>query len=183
LTAAPCRKRECGVQGGVGSRVAWAPIVGFVHEPEGGVMSELLLDRAGRRRSPATLPGFHAGHAPGNKCLRYPTETPKVEQIIAVTRTADEGTHGRRVRGLIVIVWRAGLRIQEALALTEGDLDQRRGALLVRRDKGGRTQSITARGRRRTRLGARIRPVRWRPGSGPRTRTAAGPKRSRGSQP
>ena len=26
-------------------------------------MSELLLDRAGRRRSPATLPGFHAGHA------------------------------------------------------------------------------------------------------------------------
>jgi hypothetical protein len=32
-------------------------------------MSELLLDRAGRRRSPATLPGFHAGHAPGNKGL------------------------------------------------------------------------------------------------------------------
>jgi hypothetical protein len=26
----------------------------------GGVMSELLLDRAGRRRSPATMPGFHA---------------------------------------------------------------------------------------------------------------------------
>jgi hypothetical protein len=32
-------------------------------------MSELLLDRAGRRRSPATLRGFHAGHAPGNKGL------------------------------------------------------------------------------------------------------------------
>jgi uncharacterized membrane protein YccF (DUF307 family) len=29
-------------------------------------MSELLLDRAGRRRSPATLPGFHAGSAIGN---------------------------------------------------------------------------------------------------------------------
>jgi hypothetical protein len=26
-------------------------------------MSEVLLDRAGRRRSPATLPGFHAGQA------------------------------------------------------------------------------------------------------------------------
>ncbi len=24
-------------------------------------MSELLFDRAGRRRSPATMPGFHAG--------------------------------------------------------------------------------------------------------------------------
>jgi hypothetical protein len=47
-------------------------------------MSELLLDRAGRRRSPATLPGFHAGHAPGNKGLRYPADPPKVEEIIAV---------------------------------------------------------------------------------------------------
>ena len=37
-------------------------------------MSELPLDRAGRRRSPATLPGFHAGHAPGNKGLRYPAD-------------------------------------------------------------------------------------------------------------
>ena len=30
-------------------------------------MSEFLLDRAGRRRSPATLPGFHAGQAPGKR--------------------------------------------------------------------------------------------------------------------
>jgi hypothetical protein len=30
-------------------------------------MSELLLDRAGRRRSPATMPGFHAGRAPGDE--------------------------------------------------------------------------------------------------------------------
>ena len=85
-------------------------------------MSELLLDRAGRRRSPATLPGFQAGHAPGNKGLRYPADPPKVEEIIAVMRTAGDGTHGRRLRGLIVIMWRAGLRIQEALALAEGDL-------------------------------------------------------------
>jgi hypothetical protein len=33
-------------------------------------MSELLLDRAGRRRSPATVPGFHAGRPPRNKGLR-----------------------------------------------------------------------------------------------------------------
>ena len=44
-----------------------APIVGLVPRARGGIMSELLLDRAGRRRSPATMPGFHAGHAPGNK--------------------------------------------------------------------------------------------------------------------
>src|SRR3954471_14169364 len=105
-------------------------------------MSEFLLDRAGRRRSPATLPGFHAGHAPGNKGLRYPADPPKVEEIIAVMRTAGDAAHGRRLRGLIVIMWRAGLRIQEALALTEGDLDHRRGALLVRRGKGGRRREV-----------------------------------------
>jgi site-specific recombinase XerD len=57
--------------------------------------------------------------------------------LFAVMRTAGDGTHGRRLRGLIVIMWRAGLRVQEALALAEGDLDQRRGSLLVRRGKGG----------------------------------------------
>ena len=34
-------------------------------------MSELLLDAAGRRRSPATLPEFHAGRSPRNKGMRY----------------------------------------------------------------------------------------------------------------
>ena len=105
-------------------------------------MSELLLDRSGRRRSPATMPGFHAGHAPGNKGLRYPADPPKVEEIVAVMRTAGDGAHGRRVRGLIVIMWRAGLRIQEALALTEADLDQRRGSLLIQRGKGGRRREV-----------------------------------------
>jgi hypothetical protein len=51
-------------------------------------MSELLLDRAGRRRSPATMPGFHASRPPRNKGLRYPPDPPKVEEIIAVMRAA-----------------------------------------------------------------------------------------------
>jgi integrase/recombinase XerD len=105
-------------------------------------MSELLLDRAGRRRSPATMPGFHAGRSPRNKGLRYPADPPKVEEIIAVMRAAGDDAHGRRLRGVIVILWRAGLRIQEVLALAEGDLDQRRGALLVRRGKGGRRREV-----------------------------------------
>ena len=105
-------------------------------------MSELLLDRAGRRRSPATMPGFHAGRSPHNKGCRYPADPPKVEEIIAVMRAAGDDEHGRRLRGLIVILWRAGLRIQEALALAEADLDQRRGALLVRRGKGGRRREV-----------------------------------------
>jgi integrase len=105
-------------------------------------MSGLLLDRAGRRRSPATLPGFHAGRPPRNKGPRYPADPPKVEEIVAVMRAAGDGADARRLRALIVILWRAGLRVQEALALAEADLDQRRGALLVRRGKGGRRREV-----------------------------------------
>jgi integrase len=104
-------------------------------------MSE-LLDRAGQRRSPATMPGFHAGRSPRNKGLRDPADPPKVEEIIAVMRPAGDRAHGRRLRGLIVILWRAGLRIQEALALAEADLDHRRGAVLVRRGTGGRRREV-----------------------------------------
>ena len=46
------------------------------------------------------------------------------------------------MRGLIVVLWRAGLRIREALALAEADLDPRRGSLLVRRGKGGRRREV-----------------------------------------
>jgi len=105
-------------------------------------MTELLRDAAGRRPSPATMPGFHAGRPPGNKGHRYPADPPTVEEIVAVMRTAGDGPRGCRLRGLIVVLWRAGLRIHEALALSESDLDHRRGALLVRRGKGGRRREV-----------------------------------------
>jgi hypothetical protein len=41
-------------------------------------MTELLLDAAGRRRSPATMPGFHAGRTPRNKGVRYPADPPTI---------------------------------------------------------------------------------------------------------
>jgi len=59
-----------------------------------------------------------------------------------VMRAAGDGRHGCRLRGLIVVLRRAGLRIHEALALNESDLDHRRGALLVRRGKGGRRREV-----------------------------------------
>lgn len=62
-----------------------------------------VLDAAGRPRSPATLPGYRRGCVPRNKGRRYPADPPRVEEIIAVTRT---GVHGARIRALVVILWR-----------------------------------------------------------------------------
>ncbi|MCA1677738.1 MAG: tyrosine-type recombinase/integrase, partial [Actinobacteria bacterium] len=40
------------------------------------------------------------------------------------------------------LLWRAGLRISEALSLAESDLDRARGAILVRRGKGGKRREV-----------------------------------------
>jgi integrase len=96
-----------------------------------------VLDAAGRRRSPATMPGYHAGRPPRNKGIRYPADPPTVDEIVAVMRHTADNRHGWRLRAIIVVLWRAGLRVQEAIALAEHDLDPRRGSILVRRGKGG----------------------------------------------
>ena len=66
--------------------------------------STQLVDCAGRRRSPATLPGYHRGHSPRNKGLRYPADPPTVEEIISVMRAAGDGPDGVRLRGVIVVL-------------------------------------------------------------------------------
>jgi site-specific recombinase XerD len=101
-----------------------------------------LRDCNGRRRSPATVPRLHAGRSPRNKGLRYPADPPTVEEIIRVMRAAGDGPVADRLRGMIVVLWRSGVRISEALALTESDLDPGRGAILVRRGKGGKRREV-----------------------------------------
>src|ERR1700749_3011199 len=105
-------------------------------------MSIELLDAAGRPRSPAALPGYRRGSIPRNKGRRYPADPPRVEEIIAVMRTAGESAHGQRIRALLVILWRAGLRINEVLSLAETDLETRRGSILVRHGKGGKRREV-----------------------------------------
>jgi Phage integrase family len=101
-----------------------------------------LLDAAGRCRSPATMPGFHRGRPPRNRGLRYPADPPPVEEVVAVMRLAGASAYRLRTRARIVVLWRAGLRISEALALAESDLDRDRGAILVRRGKGGKRREV-----------------------------------------
>ena len=78
--------------------------------------SQPLLDAAGRRWSPATTPGSRAGIAPRNKGQRYPADSPTVDEIVALMRQAGDNRHGHRLTALIVVLWRAGVRINEALS-------------------------------------------------------------------
>ncbi len=57
-------------------------------------------------------------------------------------RAVADSADGQRLRALIVLLWRAGLRVGEALALQESDLDPARGAILVRRGKGGKRREV-----------------------------------------
>lgn len=57
-------------------------------------------------------------------------------------RGADDSPEGIRLGGVIVVLWRAGLRISEALVLAETDLDRHRGAMLNRAAKGGKRREV-----------------------------------------
>ena len=57
-------------------------------------------------------------------------------------RHAGAGPHAERLRALIVVLWRSGLRISEALELAESDLDLDRGAVIVRHGKGNKRREV-----------------------------------------
>lgn len=57
-------------------------------------------------------------------------------------RVAGDDAEGVRLRSLIIALGRAGLRISDALALAESDLDPVRGAILVRHGKGGKRREV-----------------------------------------
>jgi site-specific recombinase XerD len=68
--------------------------------------------------------------------MQYPPDPPRSEEIILMMRKAGHDRHGLRLRALIAVLWREGLRISEALALKETDIDAARGSLLIRHGKG-----------------------------------------------
>jgi site-specific recombinase XerC len=97
------------------------------------------FDGAARRSRPE-IASHHAGALPVahrmTQGMQYPPDPPRPEEIIVVMRQAGHDRHGLRMRALIAILWRGGLRISEAPALNETDIDERRDSLLVRHGKG-----------------------------------------------
>lgn len=97
-----------------------------------------LLDPTGRRRSPVTLPEYRQGRAPANKGRRYPVEVLTPDEVRAILDVVPGGPTGVRNRALIVVLWRAGLRIAEALALLPKDVVLDGNAVTVLDGKGAK---------------------------------------------
>jgi integrase len=105
-------------------------------------MESMLLDVAGHRRSPATMPGYHRGRPPRNKGEQYPADSPTADEIVAVMRAIGGRADGYRLRALVVLHWRAGLRIAKRSRSSRSDLDRPRGAVLVRCGKGSKRREV-----------------------------------------
>jgi integrase len=99
-------------------------------------------DRIGRSRSPVTLPGYHRGRAPANKGQKLGPTPPTAEEIFRMLGQCEQTPHGERMRALIYVLWRAGLRISEALALIEDDLDPDRSSVFVSKGKNGLPRTV-----------------------------------------
>jgi integrase len=99
-------------------------------------------DVCGRVRSQATMPSFRAGKKPNNAGQKYPATPPTAEQVLAMLEACEDNPAGRRLRALLVVLWRAGLRVHEALLLHVSDLDRDAGTVTVRRGKGGKYRVV-----------------------------------------
>ncbi len=96
-----------------------------------------------RNPSPATRAGYHAGRTPANAGQRLPPEILTAEEVRTLIRAcSSRAPTGARNRALLVVLYRGGLRISEALALRPKDLDAGAGSVTVLHGKGDKRRTI-----------------------------------------
>ncbi len=110
-----------------------------------------LTDVHGRVRSPVTHPGHGAGKPPKSKGRKYAPQAFTMIELQAllshcVPTSKHAGRHARhagyRLRAACVLMYRTGLRVQEALDLEERDLDRGERLITVRCGKGGKRRVV-----------------------------------------
>lgn len=106
------------------------------------VRSDDLLDRRGYPRSPITFPAYRLGQRPPNAGLRLPVEVLTGDEVHRLLEACGDGPAGPRNRAMLVLMWRAGLRCAETLALTPKDLDVSTGRVQVLHGKGDRRRLV-----------------------------------------
>ena len=93
-------------------------------------------------RSPVTLPGHRAGEDPPNKGRTFPAEPLNADEVKKILGAiSSRGHSGIRNRALVATMWRAGLRVTEALSLYTKDVDLQSGAVSILHGKGDRRRT------------------------------------------
>jgi integrase len=88
-------------------------------------------------------PGYHKGRVPANRGRTYPVEILTPEEVVALMRACPLSTRGIRMRALITVLYRSGLRISEALQLYPKDIAPGSGTIRVLRGaKTGRPRTV-----------------------------------------
>lgn len=112
------------------------------------LMAVLDTERAARR-SPVTRPGYNKGRRPANKGRRTrpdPLPTHVVAQLLEACVPLKDGPtyelSALRLKCLIVVLWRTGMRISEALALTEHDLHIDTRTVHIAHGKGNKARDV-----------------------------------------
>ncbi len=72
----------------------------------------------------------------------FPPEVLSRDEVMALMGACANSPAGVRNRALLVVLYRTGLRITEALSLEPKDLDLEGGAVRVLRGKGGRSRTV-----------------------------------------
>jgi site-specific recombinase XerD len=104
---------------------------------------ELTHRPPGPLRSPITMPGYRQGLPAPNKGMKLPAEPLTQAEVLALLGAcSSRGSAGLRDQALIVLLWRSGLRIAEALALHPKDLDLERRTVAVLHGKGDRRRVV-----------------------------------------
>ncbi len=94
-------------------------------------------------RSPITAAGYHMGRPAPNKGHSYPPEVLTEGEVKDLIRScSNRAPTGIRNRALITVLYRAGLRLSEALALKPKDLNSKTGAVTVLHGKGDRKRVV-----------------------------------------
>lgn len=147
LGAASSRTQDGSVTpGGEGRRRS--PATGrFEAGPSGPVLK--LPPSQRKHRSPITMPGYRRGVPAPDKGRRRPAEPLTYDEVLAILRATNLSTLGGcRDRALIVLLWRTGLRINEALDLEPRDLEleipdpELPGLVRVRHGKGDQARVV-----------------------------------------
>lgn len=93
--------------------------------------------------SPATAKGYRAGVAAANAGQRFPAEILTADEVRALIGACSKrAPTGVRNRALLVVLYRGGLRISEALALKPKDVDAAAGTITVLHGKGDRRRTV-----------------------------------------